>query len=174
MTQAKPTAESSPVDIPALARRFAAVFPHLDARTGALAVTLYRLLALGEPVPWARLAAEAQRPEADVRTIVAGWPAVIEEAEGLVGFGGLSVRRISSHVMVVAGRTLYTRCAWDTLFLPAVLDASADVTSVCGVTGAPVRLRVEPERLVAAQPPEMRLSMLEPHAGMRDDLPQHF
>jgi alkylmercury lyase len=167
-------AESVGVDIAALARRFAAVFPHLDAREGALAVTLYRLLARGEPVPWARLAERTGRPEAELRPVVSGWPGVDEEAAGLTGFGGLSIRPVSGHELEVAGRTLYARCAWDTLFLPGLLGQPAQVRSICPQTGAPVRLRVEPQRVAALEPPGALLSLLEPRPGMTDDLTRHF
>jgi alkylmercury lyase len=163
-----------PVDIPALAQRFSAVFPHLDAHSGSVALTLYRLLARGEPVPWPVLANRASRDEAELRTLVLGWPGVYEEPEGLTGFGGLSVRPISRHAVRVGGRTLHTRCAWDTLFLPGVLGETLQVESACIVTGTPVRLVVTPERVQALEPAGTLLSLREPEPAMLADLTQHF
>lgn len=167
-------AAAEPLDIAALARRFATVFPQHDAAAGTLALALYRLLAQGAPVTWATLARCAGRPEGEVRATMGAWPGLFEEPEGVTGCGGLSIRRVSSHRMEVAGRVLWARCAWDTLFLPAVLGTEAQVSSVCGVTGAPVRLHVRPQVVEMLEPAGTLLSMVEPQAAMKADLTQHF
>lgn len=161
-------------DLSALAQRFAAVFPHLDARTGRVAVTLYRLLARGAPVPWATLTAGTGLEEPALRGIVGAWPGVYEDARGLTGFGGLSVGAVTRHALRVRGRTLHARCAWDTLFIPGVLGEIAEVRSACAQTDAPVRLTVTPQAVTRREPPGAVLTMLEPHADMRADLTQHF
>lgn len=168
---------SAAIDILALARRFSRLFPHLDARTGAVAVTLYRLLARGAPVRWAALAESTGLEESALREIVGGWPGVYEEPGGLTGFGGLSVRDVSPHTLRVPGPppcTLHARCAWDTLFLPGVLDQPAEVRSLCGETGKPVRLTVTPAAVTYLEPPSTVLSMVEPREAMVADLTQHF
>lgn len=169
-----PLAVADGPDIPALARRFAALFPQHDASAGALALALYRLLAQGAPVAWSALAHQMGRPESEVRATVGAWPGLFEEPEGVTGCGGLSIRRVSSHRMVVEGRVLWARCAWDTLFLPGVLGREAEVSSVCGVTGAPVHLRVTPQAVESLEPVGTLLSMLEPQAEMKSDVTQHF
>jgi alkylmercury lyase len=162
------------LDVPALALRFQAVFPHLDARSGAVALALYRLLARGVPLSWAALAESTGRPEPALRALVAGWPGVYEESGALTGFGGLSVRPVSRHTVRAGGRTLYARCAWDALFLPGVLGERLEVASSCAVTGVPVRLSVAPERVLALEPAGTLLSLREPEPAMLADLTQHF
>jgi alkylmercury lyase len=76
---------------------------------------------------------------------------------GVVAFSGLSLTP-TEHRFEVAGRGLYTWCAWDTLFLPALLDAPANVRSTCPVGGTAVRLRVEPGRVAAAEPADLWVS----------------
>lgn len=67
----------------------------------------------------------------------------------VVAFSGLSLRP-TKHRLAVAGRQLFTWCAWDTLFLPELLDQPAEVGSTCPVTGAPVRLRVDDGGIIDA------------------------
>jgi len=167
-------ARAGRVDVEALAARFVAVFPHLDARSAAVALALYRLLAQGQPVPWPALARATGWEEAALRALVGGWPGVFEEAAALTGFGGLSIRPVSRHRLTLAGRTLHTRCAWDTLFLPALLGGTAEVESACALTGVPVRLTVSAERAESREIPAPWLSMLAPDPGMVADLTQHF
>ena len=59
-----------------------------------------------------------------------------------------------SHRFEVAGRTLYTWCAWDSLFLPQILGQEAEVESTCPLTAAeagPRRLTCLFEESVQAQ-----------------------
>ncbi|GIX48419.1 MAG: alkylmercury lyase [Candidatus Tectimicrobiota bacterium] len=125
------------------------------------ALQLYRRLATGEPVPRAALAAEEalwQRFAGRLRDDAAG---------RVVAFGGLSLLP-TAHRMEVAGRLLYAWCAWDTLFLPALLQQPARVTSSCAVTATPVCLEVTPQRLARCQPASAVVSFVVPAAWEGD------
>jgi len=167
-------------DVDALAGRFRAVLPHTAARSAPLARTLYRLLARGEPVTWdalARAAEAAGVPDASpagVQATVRGWPGLYEEPGGITGFGGLSIRPVSDHRLALDGRTLYTRCAWDLLFLPELLERTLAATSRCAETGAAVRLEAGPEAVRALSPPGAVLSMVAPRPEMAGDLTALF
>lgn len=167
-------------DVDALAGRFRAVLPHTAARSAPLARALYRLLADGEPVTWdalARAAEAAGVPDAspgELQATVRGWPGLYEEPEGITGFGGLSIRPVSQHRLLVDGRPLYTRCAWDLLFLPELLGRTLAATSLCAETGATVRLEVGPEAVRALSPPGAVLSMVAPRPEMAEDLTSLF
>ncbi len=53
------------------------------------------------------------------------WPNVERDQQGrVVGFSGLTLRP-TAHSLRVGDRQLYAWCAWDTLFLPALLDETA-------------------------------------------------
>ena len=83
------------------------------------------------------------------------WPNVHrDEAGAIVAFSGLSLRA-TKHRFGVAGRPLFTWCAWDTLFLPELLEAPVDVRSTCLLTGAPVWLRVNGGGVTASEPPDL-------------------
>lgn len=141
---------------PATAEALRAILP---AREDApLAATLLRLLARGQPVSSEELAARARRPAAEVAVQLERWPNVERDASGrVVGFSGLSLRR-TAHRFEVDGRRLHTWCAWDTLFLPALLNATARVRSTCPITGRKIALEVSPQAVVRAEPHELYVS----------------
>jgi alkylmercury lyase len=139
-----------------LADGLAGTFPARD--DAALARALLVALARGAPVSDEQLAAETQRPVEAVMVALRGWPNVDRDDGGdVVAFSGLSLRP-TKHRFGVAGRPLFTWCAWDTLFLPELLAQPADVRSTCPLTGAPVRLRVEADGVVEYEPADLRVT----------------
>ena len=84
-----------------------------------------------------------------------------DREERVVAFGGLSLGA-TKHRFAIEGRTLYTWCAWDALFLPELLGRTADITSECPATGKPVELIVAPAGVERAAPAEAVLSMRAP------------
>lgn len=150
------------VDQGALVRLFTEAFPALDADGQQLALTLYRLLASARPVSPARLASALDRPVEDVQRLLGQWPGVFKDDEGrIIGFWGLTVEEMP-HRLEVNENTVYAWCAWDTLWLPALLDATVNVTSRCAQTGEPVRLCVSPGRVESAEPASVVVSFLKP------------
>ncbi len=145
-----------------LATRFARAFPPLASVDQELALILYRLLALGRAVPPARLADVMGRAIPEVEHTLAGWPGLFRDESGAVtGFLGLSVGE-TAHRFEVDGVALYTWCAWDALFLPRLLNATARVVSACPATGTPVHLTVAPHGVVSAHPAGAVVSFLLP------------
>jgi alkylmercury lyase len=124
-----------PSELDTLAESLAGTFPGCE--DAPLALALLRELANGQPVAISRLPDGAE-------PVLASWPNVkYDEDDRIVAFSGLSLTP-TAHRFTVGGRQLYTWCAWDTLFLPAMLDQSADVISTCPVTGRSVWLTVDP------------------------------
>jgi alkylmercury lyase len=156
----------------AIADSLAGTFPGSD--DAPLALALLRELARGELVAATALAAAAGRDEADVAAALARWPNVqLDERGRVVAFGGLSLRP-TAHRFEVGGRALHTWCAWDTLFLPALLDQPARVRSRCPVTGAEVGLTVEPDGFRKSDPDTLRVSIPRPEATSTADITGSF
>lgn len=61
--------------------------------------------------------------------------------------------RPTGHRFRVRGNDLYTWCGFDALFLPIMLGERAEAVSTCPVTGAGIRLTVEPDGTVSAATP---------------------
>ncbi len=141
-----------------------ASFPTFEPEVQPIRVHVIRALADGEPVPLAKIARAAQVSEPDVRRFFheylgPGWSR-FDDAGRLIGFGGMTILPVSPHQLTVGGRRLYAWCAWDTLFLPHLLQRPVDVRSVCPTTGAIVELRVTPERLEYAAPASATMSFI--------------
>jgi alkylmercury lyase len=128
------------------------------AQTGSARTTpglyreLLRLLSRGEPVTIAGLAAAAGYPTDEAQRAVAGWNDTEYDAQGRIIGWGLTLRP-TRHKFAIDGKQLYTWCAVDTLFMPAVIGRPARVESPCAATGIPVRLTVDPSEGVSALDP---------------------
>jgi alkylmercury lyase len=154
-----------PSALETLAESLAGTFPACD--DAPLAHLLLRELAKGEPVAASTL-------DRRVAVALTRWPNVKYDDHGrVVAFGGLSLIA-TGHRFKVGGRELCTWCAWDTLFLPAILDASADVESRCPITGADVRLTVAPNGTVDFDPPSLRVSFPPPATTSTADITGTF
>jgi alkylmercury lyase len=139
-----------------------------------LALALLDELAQGHPVSVSRLARATERDEADLTAALHRWPNVHYDQLGrVVAFAGLSVAP-TEHRLEVAGRQLYTWCAWDTLFLPSLLGQAARVESACPVTATEVHLTVGPERVQAAEPPALEVSFPAPASTDTSDIIASF
>ena len=166
------TARPDTSSLYALAETLAGTFP--GSADAPLARALQRELTQGRPVPAAALAASTGRDESDVTATLARWPNVRRDRQRRVeAFGGLSLRP-TKHRFDVGGRRLYTWCAWDTLFLPALLDQQARVKSTCPMTGTEVRLTVAPDRVLATHPQDVWVSFPAPAQTSTDDIVESF
>lgn len=144
--------EATKVDIDALAARFLECAPRLDTDGKRIAIALYRRLAEGEPVPPAELATKVGLDEKLVRNKLQSWPGVFFDEQGRVqGYWGLAIPKMS-HRFDVEGKRLYTWCAWDSLFIPEILQKTARVSSSCPVTGDSIRLIVHPNEIESVDP----------------------
>jgi alkylmercury lyase len=149
----------------ALTRSLAGTFPACD--DAPLARSLLRALAEGAPVSIATFDEAAGG-------VIARWPNVIYDDEGrVVAFSGLSLTP-TGHRFTVGGHDLYTWCAWDTLFLPAILGQPASVRSRCPVTGSDVRLTVAPHGVVDFAPEALRVSFPSPASTSTADITGTF
>lgn len=144
---------------------------HLSAPNGAegfapVLVALLRELARGVPVPIDALALRTGLPAEEVRALLrqAGdteWG----EAGHVIGYGLTLVE--TPHHFEVEGRRLYTWCAFDTLFFPALIDKTARVRSRCPVTQIPIVLEVSPSKLECVEPRAAAMSIVLPPPASR-------
>jgi alkylmercury lyase len=166
------TTRPDPPSLQVLADSLAATLPGRD--DAPLARGLLRELTRGQPVSAATLAACSGRDEHEVTAALLRWPNVHRDERGRVeAFGGLSLHA-TKHRFDVGARRLYTWCAWDTLFLPALLDDQAQVRSTCPITGTEVRLTVAPDRVLAADPRDVWVSFPPPAKTSTDVIVESF
>ncbi len=136
--------DQGPPKLDEVAADIVGAFPRLDSADQKLTLKLYQLLADGEAVDPLRLAQAINIPISEVRQTLNQWPGVYyDENNHIIGFWGLTIKE-TRHRFEVNGKTLYTWCAWDALFIPELLDATAHVTSTCATTNEPIGLTVSP------------------------------
>lgn len=148
---------------------------NLDRAERAVALATYRLLALGRPVTHEAVAGAAGVSVATVDSCFAGWPAVFRDADdAVVGFWGLALEPLNPEYRLAdaaTGERLgYAWCAWDTLFLPALLGRSLDVRAADGRTGAPITLTVDPGGARRTRPAGAVVSFAAPNERWASDV----
>jgi alkylmercury lyase len=127
-----------------------------------------KLLAQGSPVSPAQLADTSGRPVTEVEEIFAKMQergVEVDETGNLVGLA-LTLNP-TPHRFILNGRTLYTWCALDAVFMPGLLDVTAEVESTCPTTGKPIQLTISPDGIEAFTPETAVLSIAVPGLSCR-------
>jgi alkylmercury lyase len=163
------------IDIEKLAAQLVAAAPALDATEQAIAVAVTRMLADGSPVPARQVAESLGIAEDLVDERFARWPGVFrDDGDNVIGFMGLTIIEMGTHRLHIDGREVSAWCAWDTLFLPEILDATVAVTSRCPVTAREITLTVTPDGVCALHPHEAVVSFLVPETPFDSSVVQSF
>jgi alkylmercury lyase len=149
-----------------------AAFPCCD--DAPLARELIDQLARGEPVTVERLAQAVDRDVHHLAAVLGRWPNIHrDDQDRIVAFAGLSLTP-TRHSFDVAGRRLFTWCAWDTLFLPALIGREAHVSSTCPLTGKEVRLTIGPAGIHDAEPARLLVSFPASASTVTSDITASF
>lgn len=117
-----------------------------------LFVPLLRLLAEGEPVTVAELATASGRSEDTVRQGLAAVPDTEYDDEGRI-IGLALTMRPTPHRFTLAGEQLYTWCALDTLFFPALIGKAATIESTSPGSGTLIRVMTGADGTVTSVQP---------------------
>ncbi len=128
-----------------------------------LRIGVLRLVAKGLPVPMQKVEQFASDLKMSTNAATS-FIAKVSEQDGdgnIVGILGLS-QRAHPHRFEVKDRVLSTWCAWDALFLPALLKRRATVESSCPVTKERIRLTITPKKVEAVAPSECVVTMAVP------------
>ncbi len=160
--------------VPALDEYWSRLEPHLrpfSPEQQRAALALYHELAKGKAVDTDQVGRALGVSPAEGRALLQRDPLkcfVYPDDKGRVlGFGGLAVAPMH-HRFEVEGRTLWTWCAWDSLFIPEILGRSARVTSPDPETKEIVRLVVSPDRIEFVAPDGTVVSFIQPEAQAFD------
>ena len=157
-----------------LAAKIVGAVPKLGPTERRIAIGLYRLLSQGQPVPPERLAETLNLSQGRVRETLSHWPGVYRDGAGsVVGFWGLALSEMP-HRFQVDGQTVYTWCAWDSLFIPGILGKTAKVESTDPVTSEKISLVVDPEGVQDLEPAGTVVSFLEPNGVFDNEVIQSF
>jgi alkylmercury lyase len=135
--------------------------PELDADEVLILRAAYDGLLEGDPFTPGALAVRANLSSHTVNAIIARRPGVARYAsdERIHGYLGLSLEP-TPHAIEIGDRKLWVWCAWDGLFIPRILGATARLTSTCPITGHPVMLVVSADGILEASPITAVMSFL--------------
>ena len=158
-----------------LSQIFIDAFPEMNKVEQQLALNLYALLAEGDAITLEFLARRNSIPLADVKRILDSWPGVFYDEENrIIGFWGIAVGEMG-HKLAVNNKIVYAWCAWDTLFIPGLLNATANVISHCATTGDEIELTVRPDGVESAQSKEVVVSFLIPdESALKENITASF
>jgi alkylmercury lyase len=148
--------------------------PRLTRDESDLAITVYQLLAAGEPVRIDAAAVEAGISSERARDILMSWPAVYFDREDRVaGFWGLALNEMP-HRLLRAGVDLYAWCAWDPLFLAQIVG-TLDVATDDPVSGDTITYQIAADgRVTHLSHPDTALSFLKPNRMWDDNVMATF
>jgi alkylmercury lyase len=118
-----------------------------------MTVRLWREIARGDPVSpeWVEQIASTLDIEQQTGRLVLDTMCERDGHGNVVGIAGLSQNQHPHH-FTVNGIRLATWCALDSLFLPVMLQQTAEVLSPCPVTGETIRLTISPQGVTSKHP----------------------
>ncbi len=140
------------------------------------ALSIYRLLARGEPVRREQLAAALNQRSSEIWETLSTWRSLIQwdDNRRVVGFAGLTLEP-TRHRLITDGGTLFAWCAWDTLFIPRILGVTANVESTCPETGRAISLTVSASGVTHAEPSGVVMSLPQTTlAAMNENVRANF
>jgi len=144
-----------------LSEFFVTTFPQMDRDEQMLARTIYQQLALGEPLSLERLEKMSGKTTPSIKKLLESWGSTFYNDDGeITGFWGITVGE-TPHRIQMNGRDSYTWCAWDTLFIPELVGATAEITSRCTTSDKAIHLTVTPQGVDSSQA-DVWLSFLLP------------
>lgn len=159
---AKHEATSRSIDYDTITSIFVEAVPDMDEAKQRLAIALYQSLAKGNPVSFKELANALDRTEDDIRQAFSDWPGVFfDDNNDVIGFWGIAVKPMG-HRMEIDDITTFTWCAWDSLFIPELVGATAHVTSKCEQSSEEITLTVSPDGATAESHKDVVVSFVTP------------
>lgn len=124
---------------------------------------LLQTLAKGNPVAQMSIASALGISLSDVQAQLHAFADTEYDDDGKIVACGLSLLP-TPHRFQVNGRNLYTWCALDSLMYPVALQQTAQVESLCPVSGVAVRLTITPTGVTFLNPAGAAVSMVIPAA----------
>src|SRR5260370_26954801 len=118
-----------------------------------LVVAAYRAMLAGKPAEIEAIATDGGWDATDAASQLAEWPGVyLDDAKRVIGFWGLTVEPISTHLVTTASGSSWAWCALDPLFILPLIGERGTVAAQSGATGTPVELDVSPHQARRVSP----------------------
>lgn len=158
-----------------LSEAIAAATIGIDEQGRRLAIAVFDLLAQGDPVTPAEIAAHAHEPEAVVLATLKGWPGVFWDDESrVVGFWGLAIPEMDHRFQAKGAKPMYAWCALDPFLIVPLIRRPARVESKDPVTGQPITMTVTPQGIEDLSPTTAVVSFIAPDKPFDFDVIESF
>jgi len=140
-----------------------------------ISIQIYNQLAKGQPISVKNIADLSNLPSEKVKAIIDNWPGVFyNEKNDIIGYWGITINKMG-HRFKVNGSAVYTWCAWDALFIPQILQKTAEILSTDPVTGDEIQITVSPKGIVNLDPAGSVISFMIPTTEkIRSDVVNSF
>ncbi|GMT49254.1 MAG: alkylmercury (organomercurial) lyase MerB [bacterium] len=153
------------ISLNGIVERLFPTFTKLSLEEQKYSLSLYRILAQGESVSRDMLADTLNISHEKINHFLKDKMGVYyDDHQNIIGYMGLAIPKMT-HQFTVNNKTLYTWCAWDSLFIPALLDMTAQVESVCQTTKEPIHISINPDGIANMDPSDAVMSVLIPDIG---------
>ncbi len=158
-----------------LSEAIAAATIGIDEQGRRIATATYDVLAQGDPLSPAEIAAQAHEPEAVVLATLKGWPGVFWDDEGrVVGFWGLAIPEMDHRFQAKGAKPMYAWCALDPFLIVPVIRRPARVESKDPVTGQLITMTVTPQGITDLSPTTAVVSFIAPTKPFDFDVIESF
>ncbi len=163
-------------EIQAIAEKLnqAGVPPKFSPEISRLLTSVMKTLAKGKPVTGAEvdeiiaeLDMDHDKAEQFLRSVCER-----DADDNIIGIVGLSLNESWAHRFQVKDASMRTWCAWDTLFIPLLIDETAAIESESPISDETVRVTVSPEGVKEVIPATAVVSVvvLDPDNGQADSV----
>ncbi|MCH7783646.1 hypothetical protein IID62_11335, partial [candidate division KSB1 bacterium] len=157
------------VDLDSLSKAYNKAIPSMSPDEQLISAHIYRLFAEGKPVSHKQVADSTNLPFEKIEDIINNWIGVYHNDNNeIIGYWGIALRDMP-HKFEVDGRTLYTWCAWDSLFIPELMQKTAHVESPDPITKEIIKFTVSPDGIIDLFPSESVMSYVKPEYTVWDE-----
>ena len=163
-----------------LRKKFLEAFPEetmeLTEMEGNISKIILQVLSKGHSVDINSIAKSLNLLEIEVKKIIKSWPGVYFDNRGNIdSYWGLTTRK-TKHRFKIGNITLYNWCSWDSLFIPRLIDKSAQIESADPLSGDIIRLTISPKSgIVEIEPEDSVVSFIIPNTeDMRENVIQNL
>ena len=155
---------------------FPAEYMNLNKEKQLISAKIYNLLSEGDPVSIEEVANSLGMDIDKVKSVTDEWAGIHYNEDGnIIGYWGLAVEKMG-HRFKLGEKTLYTWCAWDTLFIPQIIGKTIEVGSRDPLTKETITLTVTPDNGISdIEPNDAVISFMIPNTEeVRSDVIKSF
>ena len=161
-------------------KKFLEAFPEetmeLTELEGNISKIILQSLSEGHSVDINSIAKSLSLRKIEVNKIIQSWPGVYFDDRGSIdSYWGLTTRK-TKHRFQIGNVTLYNWCSWDSLFIPRLINKTAQIESADPLSGDVIRLTISPRSgIVVVEPEGCVISFIIPDTEkMRENVIQNL